>query len=49
MNAKCSAGKKGIVASEYHCRAFRYDPLLREPPQPVRLNTSGLSEEDFKL
>lgn len=41
--------KKGIVAPEYHCRAFRYDPLLREPPQPVRLNTSRLSEEDFKL
>ena len=22
--------KKGIVSPEYHCHAFRYDPLLRE-------------------
>ena len=41
--------KKGIVDPEYHCRAFRYDPLLREPPQPIKLNTSKLSAEDFKL
>ena len=41
--------KKGIVSLESHCHAFRYDPLLREPPAPVKLNTSKLSEEDFKL
>ena len=41
--------KKGIVSPEYHCHAFRYDPLLRQPPHPVRLNTGHLSEEDFKL
>jgi len=23
--------KKGIVDAAYHCRAFRYDPLKREP------------------
>ena len=41
--------KRGVVSPEYHCRAFRYDPLLREPPQPVKLNTAKLSEEYFKL
>lgn len=41
--------KKGVVSPEYHCRAFSYDPLLREPPQPIKLNTEKLSEEDFKL
>ena len=41
--------KKGVVSPQYHCRAFRYDPLLREPPQPIKLNTAKLSEEDFKL
>lgn len=41
--------KRGIVAPEYHCRAFRYDPLLREPHPPIKLNTDGLSAEDFQL
>lgn len=41
--------KKGIVNPESHCHSFRYDPLLREPPAPIKLNTSKLSEEDFKL
>ena len=41
--------KKGIVHPESHCRAFEYDPLRRDPPPPVKLNTSKLSEEDFKL
>ncbi len=41
--------RKGIVAAEFHCRAFRYDPLKRVPPRPVKLETSRLTEEDFKL
>ena len=41
--------KRGIVSPEYHCRSFRYDPLLREPPAPIKLNTAKLLEEDFKL
>ena len=41
--------RKGIVSTDYHCRAFRYDPLRREPPRPVKLETSRLTEEDFKI
>ncbi len=41
--------RKGIVAAEFHCRGFRYDPLRREPPRPVKLETAKLTEEDFKI
>ena len=41
--------KKGIVSPEYHCRAFRYDPLRREPPRPATLKTDTLQEKDFTL
>ncbi len=41
--------KKGIVSSGSYCRKFTYDPLARRPAAPVILDTSGLSEEDFKL
>ena len=41
--------KKGIVAAEYHCRAFRYEPLKRVPPRPVKLETQKLKQEDFSL
>ena len=41
--------KRGIVPVEHHCRAFRYDPLKRVPPRPMKLETAGLSEEDFQL
>ena len=41
--------RKGVVAVEYHCRAFRYDPLKRVPPRPVKLDTAGLREEDFQI
>ena len=41
--------KRGIVAAEYHCGAFRYDPLKRVPPRPVALDTKDLKQEDFSL
>ena len=41
--------KRGIVAAEDSCRAFRYDPLRRVPPRPVKLNTEKLDPEDFKI
>ena len=41
--------KKGIVAVEGHCRAFRYDPLKRTPPRRAELDTSWLKEEDFSI
>ena len=41
--------KRGIVAAEDSCRAFRYDPMKRVPPRPAKLSTSTLTDEDFKL
>jgi len=41
--------KKGVVPIEGSCRAFRYDPLKRVPPRPMKLDTEPLSQEDFKL
>lgn len=41
--------KRGVVAVEYHCRSFRYDPFRRIPPRPVPLKTQHLTEEDFSL
>lgn len=41
--------RKGVVAVEYHCGRFQYDPFKRVPPRPVKLETSKLSEEDFAI
>lgn len=41
--------KRGVVAAEYHCMWFKYDPFKREPPRPVKLETSRLKEEDFQI
>ena len=48
-DAKVACVKKGIVAAESHCGAFRYDPLKRVPPRPVKLESNKLKEEDFSL
>lgn len=41
--------RKGVVAAEFHCSRFRYDPFKRVPPRPVKLETSKLTEEDFRI
>ena len=41
--------KHGVVPVEYHCRAFRYDPLKRTPPRPAVLRLGGFGEADFSL
>ena len=41
--------KRGIVPMEGSCRSFRYDPLKRVPPRPVKLETEELRQEDFQL
>jgi hypothetical protein len=41
--------RKGVVAAGFHCSGFRYDPLKRVPPRPVKLETSQLSEKDFQI
>ena len=46
---ECMCVKRGVVPMEHHCRAFRYDPLRREPPRPATLKTDTLQEKDFTL
>ena len=41
--------RRGIVPAEGHCGTFRYDPLKRIPPRPMKLHTEALREEDFTL
>ena len=41
--------KKGVVDAGGHCHAFRYDPLQRVPPRLVKVEFSGLKDEDFTL
>lgn len=40
--------KKGVVALDFHCRKFRYDPLKRIPHAP-KLQENTYSEKDFQL
>ena len=46
---KVACVKRGIVAPEYHCAAFVYDPLRRVPPRPMKLDTDKLTSEDFEI
>lgn len=39
--------KKGIVAADYACKKFTYDPIKRVPPRPKPLEV--FSDEDFSL
>lgn len=41
--------KKGIVSAGSSCRSFRYDPLKRVPPKPLKADFSNLKDEDFAL
>ena len=41
--------KKGVMSAGSHCTSFRYDPLKRVPPRPVRLTLTGGADEDFRL
>ena len=45
---KVACVKRGIVAPEYHCAAFIYDPLRRVPPKPAVIRGS-FTDEDFLL
>ena len=39
---KVACVKRGIVLPEDRCSAFKYDPLKRVPPRPMKLETAGL-------
>lgn len=41
--------RKGVMSAGSSCRAFQYDPLRRVPPRPVKLNSGGWKDEDFRL
>ena len=41
--------RKGVVSADGSCGAFRYDPLKRVPPRPLKLDTQRLSQEDFQI
>ncbi|NBI65213.1 hypothetical protein D1646_00020 [Pseudoflavonifractor sp. 60] len=41
--------KRGVMSAGSHCSSFKYDPLKRVPPRPVKLSASSLRDEDFKL
>jgi hypothetical protein len=41
--------KRGVVSPEGSCAAFQYDPFKRVPPKPVKLDTSKLKDQDFRL
>lgn len=40
--------KRGVVDAYGHCRRFKYDPLKRVPPKPVRLG-KDYKKEDFEI
>ena len=46
---KVACIKRGIVAPEDRCGAFKYDPLRRVPPRPLKLDTAKLTPEDFEI
>ena len=41
--------KRGVVAPDWSCGKFRYDPLKRVPPRPAVPKTPELTAEDFEL
>lgn len=41
--------KKGLVAKDHHCMAFRYDPLKRDPARPKKNPVLPGSDSDFSL
>ena len=41
--------KKGVVAAEGKCAAFRYDPFKRIPPKVKALDFSKYDQEDYSL
>ena len=41
--------KRGVLPMNEGCPRFSYDPLRRRPPEPQRLDTARISEEDFEF
>ncbi|MCX7614994.1 MAG: hypothetical protein N2Z65_04500 [Clostridiales bacterium] len=43
-----SCRKRGVVAVDYKCSRFKYDPLKRVPPKPKTLSENYL-DSDFYI
>ena len=41
--------KKGVMSAGSNCRSFKYDPLKRVPPRPMKADFTKLKDEDFSL
>lgn len=41
--------KRGVVAADFKCRKFRYDPCKRIPPKMKALDTKKYDDVDFSL
>ena len=41
--------KRGVVDALWHCRSFKYDPIKRSPESPPHFESTGHTEEDFRL
>ena len=41
--------KRGVVNAGYHCRAFRYDPLKRDPGPAVKPEPLLMPDTDTDL
>ena len=40
--------RRGVMDAGDFCRSFRYDPMKRVPPKPVRLR-GDYTDADFKI
>lgn len=45
---KLTCRRRGVVDADFHCRAFRYDPLRRKPAGPAKLR-GRFSDADFSM
>lgn len=45
---KLTCRRHGVVAVDFHCRSFRYDPLRRTPPRPAAIR-GHFTHADFSL
>ena len=41
--------KRGVMSAGSHCRSFKYDPLKRVPPRPIKLKGTSIPDEEFHL
>ncbi len=48
-NAQIMCEKRGLVAPDFKCLSFRYDPCKRIPPKQKALDFDKYDQEDFSL